>query len=84
MEEDSLEWEILPFRVDFWASNLGEGMEELSLPTKSNLGFGFYFGFCFHFPIDVWVTIGYFAPVGLDPSKSQKALAIQNPICEKP
>ena len=47
--EDSLDLEDLPFGDGFLASNLGEGLEELSLPIESILGFNF----CFGFPVDV-------------------------------
>ena len=45
LEEDSLDLEVLPFRDCFLASDLGVGLEELSLPDESMLGFGFFFSF---------------------------------------
>ena len=34
LEQDSLDLEDLPFRVDFQAYNLGVGLEEVSLPIE--------------------------------------------------
>ena len=45
LEEDSLHLEVLPFGDCFLASNLGVGLEELSLPAESILCFGFFFNF---------------------------------------
>ena len=45
LEEDSPNLEGLLFRVDFLVFDLGDGLEELSLPVEYALGFRFNFGF---------------------------------------
>ena len=52
LEEDSPDLEVLLFRDYFLASDLGVGLEELSLPAEFVLCFGFFFDFS----VDVWET----------------------------
>ena len=52
LEEDSPDLEDLPFWDYFLAFDLGVGLEELSLPTKSVLCFDFFF----NFSVDIWAT----------------------------